>query len=305
MLVMLLKSRFESDLLMTMRYLNKRMELTSKEKSNYFNLEKGYEGELKFDQLTEKLQEERYIINDLLLEVNHSYFQIDTLIISEGIIYLLDIKNYEGDFYLESDKLYSMTTGHEYKNPIDQIKRSTTLLRQLLRNIQVNYLVEPFIIFINPEFTLYQVPKDHPFILPTQINRFFRKLNNTSSKMYEQQKKLAQTLMSLHQNKNPFSLVPKYSYEQLQKGIHCEGCGCFSLSFKKYYFVCKHCGMHEELESAILRNVREFKLLFPDKKLTTFNIYDWCQVELNRKTICRILKKNYTAFGNTRSTYYE
>ena len=44
------------------------LELTDKEKFHYLNLEKGYEGEVKFDQLTnlETLREERYIINDLL-----------------------------------------------------------------------------------------------------------------------------------------------------------------------------------------------------------------------------------------------
>ncbi|PIB61561.1 nuclease, partial [Pseudomonas sp. 2822-17] len=80
-------------------YLNRRMKLDEKEKFRYLNLEKGYEGELKFDALLENLQEERYILNDLLLAVNNSYFQIDSLIISQGIIHLIDIRNFEGDCY--------------------------------------------------------------------------------------------------------------------------------------------------------------------------------------------------------------
>ena len=123
---MLLRGRSESDELMAMRDLNTRMELTEKEKFHYLNLEKGYKGEVKFDQLAESLQEERYIINDLLLEVNNSYFQIDTSIISQGVIHLLDIKNFQGDCYLESDKLYSVTTGREYKNPVNQLIRGAT-----------------------------------------------------------------------------------------------------------------------------------------------------------------------------------
>jgi hypothetical protein len=50
---MLLRGRTESDELMAMRYLNTRMELTKKEKFRYLTLEKGYEGELKFDLLAE------------------------------------------------------------------------------------------------------------------------------------------------------------------------------------------------------------------------------------------------------------
>jgi hypothetical protein len=58
---MLLKNRTESNDLVVMRHLNIRMELAEKEKSHYLNLEKGYEGEVTFDQLLENIQEERYI----------------------------------------------------------------------------------------------------------------------------------------------------------------------------------------------------------------------------------------------------
>ncbi|HWO78679.1 MAG TPA: nuclease-related domain-containing protein [Bacillus sp. (in: firmicutes)] len=302
---MLLKDRSESDDLMMMRFLNTRMELSEKEKFYYLNLEKGYEGEVKFDQLTESLQEERYIINDLLLEVNNSYFQIDTVIISQGVIHLLDIKNFQGDCYLESDKLYAMTTSREYKNPLDQLKRSTTLFRQLLQNLKQNYLIEASVIFINPEFTLFQAPIDQPIILPTQVNRFLKDINKTPSKLNDGHKKLAQKLLSLHQTKNPFSMVPKYHYNQLQKGIYCKTCNSFLVSKKNDDFECGMCGEHEKIGQAILRNIKEFELLFPEQKITTQRIYEWCKVNLSKRTFSRILKKNYTAYGNTRDTYYK
>ena len=226
------------------------------------------------------------------------------MIISQGLIYLLDIKNYQGDCYLNSDKLYSVATKREYKNPVDQLKRSATLFRQLLQNQKQNYLVDASVIFINPEFTLYQAPLDQPIILPTQINRFLRDSNKTSSELNEGHKKLAQTLISLHQTKNPFTILPKYNYDQLHKGIYCKACKSFLVSIKNYNFVCKNCGGHEKVSLAILRNVNEFNLLFPDRKITTQSIYDWCKVDLNKKTFCRILKKNYTTVGNTRDTYY-
>ncbi|PLR84689.1 nuclease-related domain-containing protein [Bacillus sp. V33-4] len=301
---MLLKGRSESDELKATRYLNTRMELTNKEKFHYVNLEKGYEGEVRFDLQAEILEEERYIINDLLLEVNNSYFQIDTLILSQGVIHLLDIKNYQGDCYLEADKLYSVTTAREYKNPVDQLKRSATLFRQLLQNLKQNYLVEAPVIFINPEFTLFQAPMDQPIILPTQVNRFLKDLNKTPSKLNDGHKKLAQTLISLHQTKNPFTQLPKYNYEQLQKGMYCKTCKSFLVSIKNNDFVCRKCGGHENIQLAILRNVKEFQLLFPDRKITTRSIYEWCKVGLNKRTFCRVLKKNYTSFGSTSDTYY-
>lgn len=132
-----------------------------------------------------------------------------------------------------------------------------------------------------------------------------RDLNNTSSKLNEGHKKLAQTLISLHQTKNPFRTLPKYNYDQLQKGIYCEACKSFLVSIKNRNVICSRCGEHEKIEQAILRNTKEFKLLFPDRKITSKSIYDWCRLEVNSKTVRRILKKNLTSVGNTRDTYYQ
>lgn len=301
---MLLKSRSESEELLAMRYLNKRMELTQKDKFRYSILEKGYEGEVKFDQLAEGLHEEIYIINDLLLKINNSYIQIDTLLILQGIIRLLDIKNYQGDYYLEEEKLYSVSTGYEYKNPLDQLKRCSTLFRQLLQNLKLNFLIEASVIFINPEFTLYQTPRDQPIVFPGQVHRFLNDINKTPSELNDGHKKLAHTLMSLHQPKNPFIELPQYDYDKLKKGNYCKTCGSFKLSITNNYFVCANCGEKERIEQAILRNADEFKLLFPDRKITTKSIYEWCEVNLHKRTFSRALKKNYTAIGKTSETYY-
>jgi hypothetical protein len=303
---MLLKDRSESDELLILRYLNIRMELSEKEKFHYLNLEKGFQGELIFDDILAKdLQEERYIINDLLLEINNSYFQIDNLIISQGVIHLLDVKYFNGDYYIKSDKLYAVATDREYKNPVDQLKRCATLFRQLLQNLKQNYLVESYVIFINPEFTLYQAPLDQPIIFPTQVNRFLKDLNQSSSKLDDGHFKLAKKLLSLHQPKNPYTKLPQYAYEQLQKGVYCYKCNSYLVSKKNYDLICRTCGGQEKIELAILRSVKEFRLLFPDRKITTQVISDWCRIDFNRKTICRVLKKHFKVFGNTSNTYFE
>lgn len=100
---MLLRGRTESEELLAMRFLNSRMELSQDEIFRYSNLEKGYEGEVKFDRLVESLQEDLYIINDLLFKIYNSYFQIDTWLIIQKVIHLLDIKNFQGDYFLEDD----------------------------------------------------------------------------------------------------------------------------------------------------------------------------------------------------------
>ena len=302
---MQLKERTEPVDLIAMRYLNVRIELPAKDKFQLSNLEKGYAGEVMFDRMTETLAEDRYILDDLMLQVNNSFFQLDKVIISKEAIHIIDVKNYEGDYYLDSDKLYSVTNGREYKNPVIQLKRSETLFRQLLQNLKFNYLVQASITFINPEFTLYNAPMDQPIILPTQVNRFLRDLEKTPSKLDDSHQRLAQKLLTLHQDKNPFSILPEYAYDQLEKGLHCEECGSFNTIIKNYNLVCSKCGKSERIEQAVLRNIEEIKVLFPEMKMTTQIVHDWCQAKISKKTISRVLKKNYTITGKTSDTYYE
>ena len=168
-----------------LKCIHPRMTLSPQENQNYINLEKGCEGERKFELLLEHHQlSECLIINDLLLEKNNTLFQIDSLIISPKKIYLFEVKNYEGDFYVEKDNWFT-TTNIEIKNPLDQLKRSESLLRRLLQDLKLNFPIVSYVIFINPQFTLYQAPMNLPIILPTQLNHFIKKINITSSKLNE------------------------------------------------------------------------------------------------------------------------
>ena len=143
------KSRTESAELLILKSLNTRMNLSEKDKQHYFNLKKGYKGEILFDSLTEKLHCECFILNDLLLNLNNSTFQIDSLIISSETIYLFEVKNYEGDYYYESDRLYKKPK-FEISNPLSQLSRSESLLRQLLQNLGFNIPIRCFSRFYQP-----------------------------------------------------------------------------------------------------------------------------------------------------------
>ena len=280
------------------------MNLPAKDKQHYFNLQKGYEGEVLFDSVTAKLQCECFILNDLLLKLNSTTFQIDSLVIHSETIYLFEVKNYEGDYYYESDRLYKKPKS-EITNPLNQLNRSESLLRQLLQNLGYNLPISSSIVFINPEFTLYQAPLNKPFIFPTQINRYLKNLNTIPSKLNKKHKMLADQLISLHIKDSPYKLLPTYDYGQLQKGITCVKCTSFSISFEGKKLVCKECGHEGMVETAVLRNVKEYKLLFPDRKITTNDIHEWCKGVKSKKTIQRILEKNYTKVGVHQWTFYE
>lgn len=301
---MIVKERTKPEELEILLALKPRMELEEKAASNLYTLEKGYEGEVQFDQWFTNCRVESLIINDLLLEVNGTLFQIDSLVITQDRLHLFEVKNLEGDYYLDGDK-FKTAAGAETKNPLHQLSRAESLLKQLLKNLGFYIPLEPHLVFINPEFTLLQAPLKSPIILPTQLNRFMDRMNRTSSKLTNKHTKLAEALLSLHIKKSPFTRVPGYEFDGLRKGVVCEGCGGFLDSLGQKRFVCSHCGARDSIESLVLQTLKSFQILFPDRRVTTTIIYDWSNGDLPRKSIRRVLKNNLSANGECKSTYYE
>lgn len=300
---MIIKPRFESDELKILGFLNVRVGLPLEIKQNYANLKKGFEGEVMFDCLTAELQCDCLILNDLLLKNNNSIFQIDSLVIADKL-YLFEVKNFEGDYYYELDNFYSMSK-KDLKNPLHQVNRSEMLLRQLLQKHGFKIPIEAWVIFINPEFTLYQSPKNKPILYPTQINRFMKNLDTVSVKLNGMHKRLAEQLVLLNQKDDPYPRLPSYDYDALKKGMTCAICDSFSIFIEGRKCSCTECGHVENVEAAVLRSVREFKLLFPDKKITTNEIFEWCRVVESKKTIRTILSKNFKIVGSGQWAYYE
>lgn len=122
-----MKQRLISEELRILRALNNRMDFSEEEERLYANLEKGYQGEVAFDRLAEKLKADMIVLNDICLEFNHAVFQIDTLIISQKEVFLLEIKNYTGDYLYEAGDIRAVSSQFDLTNPLHQLNRIQTL----------------------------------------------------------------------------------------------------------------------------------------------------------------------------------
>jgi hypothetical protein len=98
--MIVVKARCESEELLMFRSLKLRMGLSGDDAHYYSNLEKGFKGECKFDQLAvQHLSDDWLAVNDLLLENNNRVFQIDSLLLRQGMIFLNDVKNFDRKLY--------------------------------------------------------------------------------------------------------------------------------------------------------------------------------------------------------------
>ncbi|MHC0038274.1 nuclease-related domain-containing protein [Pseudoneobacillus sp. C159] len=300
------KSRNVPSLLRKLRILDNRMELSANDQLNYFYQEKGYQGELQFDALTEKLPNNIYIINDLLLRIGTTECQIDTAMICFDVIKLFEIKNFEGEFIYFPDKLQKLSEREiNYQNPLGQLNRTKILFQQQLYQIGCNLHVEAYVVFINPNFTLFHAPHDLPFILPTQINSLLRKLNNQPGRLGSRHIRLAEQLVSLHlPEPTAPPQLPTFNFKSLLKGISCKQCFHLTVVVNSGKAICRDCGYEETLEAAVVRNVGEIQLLFPNKKITTNVVFEWCGVVTCRKRIYRILRGNFDISGTGQWAYF-
>lgn len=240
---MILKFRYEPEELKMLRFLHGRMRLTPKDYSHFLNLEKGFSGEKIFDELLEESPEEWTILHDLLFDYSNTFFQIDSLLITGDCIYIFEVKNYEGDFYIEQDRWYTAQTNTEVKNPLLQLQRCESLLRRLLQELRVKTPLKALLIFINPGFHLYQSTMNLPAIFPAQIKRFMDKLKLKPQPANKNHLMLADKLMSLHLEETSFGRGLEYTFEGLEKGMTCLSCKTFIMPFNKLTMICLKCGI--------------------------------------------------------------
>ncbi len=285
------------------RHLKHRIRFSEKEWSYYLNDEKGFIGEQFFEKRLLELPDSKFIIiSDLLLQWNNTIIQIDSLAISSNKIFPHEIKNYEGDYYTENERLYSMS-GKEMKNPFHQLSRIENALRDCLHS-SLKLPLKSNIVFTNPEFTMYDSTKNLPIIFPTQINRYINKLTSTSSSssITKGHIEIAQKLLSLHTVNSPYEKIkiPSYSYDSIKKGLYCKFCSSFALKQStKTNFTCSQCGQIEKIETGLTRVIEEISLLFPELNISTPLIKEWCNIgQLSSKTIRSVLSKKFDKVTN-------
>ncbi|WP_413378356.1 nuclease-related domain-containing protein [Alkalihalobacillus sp. 1P02AB] len=304
---MILKQRKEPSELLLQRVLSLRLKsFSSKDRRRLFKLEKVFSGEQAFDHWAVQLPKDWIQIHDLWLQKDDSPFQIDSLIISSTYLFLFEVKNYEGDYEYKDHRFYSLNSS-EIKNPLNQLERNESLLRQWFQLHKIQHpQITSFIIFINPNFYLFLPrPKSPTFVFPNQLNRFLEKLTQQTGSINQSHKNIASQLISSQLSESPFFKQPSFKEREYKSGLYCKYCFSFNLSPLGRTTKCRNCFKTEKLHQSITRSIQDYQILFPNSFITTNKIYDWCGIPtINKRSIGRILTNNYKRIGQTKGAYY-
>lgn len=279
--------------LLVLESLKNRMTLENKYYVRYLNLMKGHEGEGCLDAVTDKMRN-CIVLKDLFFTINGVDVQIDTAIITSKKVILCEVKNYVGEFVYRKESLYKIDSKIEIYNPLLRLPRSKLLVKQLLSELDYGHIpVETVLIYVNPNFSLYEAPYFPHLILPTHIKSYFEQVEKDLEPLALAQTSLAKKLCRLNQPKQYADNVPQYQYETLKKGVTCLNCNSFIESLTPRYqsICCEQCGKEERVQDTIRRHVKEYQLLFPERKVAVSAIKRWCGGVIPEKRIRQVLKK--------------
>src|SRR5699024_7388080 len=151
---------------------------------------------------------------------------------------------------------------------------------------------------------LYQAPLNIPVIFPTQLRRFIRKLQNIPCHLHKQHHDTEILLKSQHLQSSTYESTILYDYDQLKKGVTCGKCHGFMETSGRNYICCTECQNTDPLDIAVMRNIRDFHTLFPNRRITVQATAEWTGHLISKHNIRKILSIYCSPTGRGRNTHY-
>jgi hypothetical protein len=283
-----------------------RINFTREEQRRFDQLSQGHIGEKLFAALVrEKLEQEHIALYGIQLRMSGSECQFDCLLIFQYGIHLFEVKYHQGDYYVEHDKWFDLSSNKERRNPVYQLSRSSIMLQDFLGNHHFQLPVESRLVYNHPEFYLYQALPDTPIIFAGQQHRHIKKINQIPSKLDKLHYKLADRLKASHITDSVHGRLPNFEYQRLRKGVVCRPCGIWMERINQRQLLCPNCQKRESLEQAVIRTIKEFSYLFPDTPINRESVVEWINGVVVNSSLARYLSKNFDRISQGSGTYYE
>lgn len=238
----------------------------------------GYAGELRVDREIEESDFFKFykLIKGLIVGNSNSYAQIDTLIIHEKFLLIIEVKNLPGLIKLDN-QLHQITRQRDngpvegMRNPEDQLLRSERFVRKFLSFQNIPIPVHGLIVFSNPSSVLEQPFSNRSAIHVSGLHHTLENLHHMYadqlSPKFEPRK--IQLLFTQHEFElNPYKpshILSKVNTEVLQ-GVLCPRCINQVLMYRNKFWRCSQCNYKNTEEHR--QALKEYRALFSHKVTT-------------------------------------
>ncbi|HIY56586.1 MAG TPA: NERD domain-containing protein [Candidatus Tetragenococcus pullicola] len=272
--------------------LSKRLTLFEKEKKKLERLQKGYAAECSLDRLQEFLTKDKLpCIDDLYLKTNESCVQIDKLIVVENTAYVIDVKNYSGKYTFVNNEWIRDNLPLQ-ENIFEQLHNAMRAVKRVLLKAGSDLEVKGVLVFMNATATIDI--KDSVADLVLDIREVGGWFIEQMSKISDQQDNSWQEIIN-RQKIEPISSKEVFSpkrIDYLQKGILCRNCNK-EQKRTTYAFKCPHCQGSEPKETAYVRSICEYGVIFCDKELLFKDLLIFLGSDVSKRYLREILTKHF------------
>lgn len=219
-------------------------------KNSLNNANAGYGGEERLDEALEFFDPPypHRIIQDFSLGEAFKV-QVDTMVLTQSCVYLLEIKNIAGklQFKQNPSALHSILTNGEiksYKNPITQVNETAIRMNKFLKTLACPLPVVPIIVIAHPSQIVEDAPPNALILASGEVNFHLSKMKLPKPILsIEELHQLGQNLVDLHRDYQPFPLAPKFQIAQseIETGVFCPRCVFGKMARTKRSWECETC----------------------------------------------------------------
>jgi len=309
---MLLKMREVSSKQQMLEMINRRLS-KSHAKYDYFQemlrrTKAGCAGEKRVDQEWKEiyLQQAYYLLHDVEFKAKGgSTYQIDTLLMTQYFILVLEIKNISGrvDFMAENHQFIRVTSDGRvdgFRNPLDQVKRHARFMFRMLHMRGHHIPIACFVISANPNMIMSSRFATQPILhvsgLAERVEQLYRKHRQVCISEADLTE-LSEHLLQMHK---PTRWIPDIQLDELKKGALCSQCN-HTLCYTHGKWRCSNCNIIDN--QSMLVALHDFRLMMGNH-ISNAQFRDFFDIN-SEKAVYYLLKKlKFEAFGENKSRKY-
>ncbi|MCP3761419.1 NERD domain-containing protein [Domibacillus sp. A3M-37] len=261
--------------------------------SELYKVRAGFHGEKEVDYHLRELDRPGiFILHDLRLKTTTgSFFQIDTLILTESEAIILEIKNYAGPLTYDTQTRQLIRPPDVMPNPFFQVRRQQNHLQNFLLSEQLSHFpTKAFVVFANPQARLSIEPPDdkisHLLLYPSELSS---KISNSSKRLSGTE--LTRLVTPFKKLNRPLDLNVLSHFHvdpaAIMHGIRCPQCGMLEVSREYSSWRCRGC--LSKTKYAHFQALYDYSLLFGNQ-LTVKQTMNFLQMT-SRFTAQRLLSQ--------------
>jgi hypothetical protein len=278
----------------------------------------GYWGEIALANFVKELPQEKYLIfHDLQLQINGIHFQIDTLLLSQKYILIIEAKNIAGTLTFDNTfkqliRNHDDGTEESFEDPRVQCQRLHSLLRNWLIKNHCNLLPVDTMIFFKSTSTILKTNNGDKtdFTKICKGRDIFNKID-TMEQRYQQEKinsetmsKIGNLLLSQHSPK-PINILKEYNFtkKDIRSGVCCldDSCNHIPMKYNRGNWSCPACQMISK--DAILKTLSHYFYLYKPT-ITNLELRNFLHLPTPDTTQKVVHRLNLQTTGKTKDRLY-